>query len=59
MPFKEGVEVEHVHALRALVQRAKYLEEQVDLGAITPHEALAQIDKAVGEFPPPAKKEKK
>lgn len=59
MAFKEGTEVEHVHAFRALVNLGRDLDNRIDGERITPHEALAELQKAMSDFPPEPSKAKK
>lgn len=58
MAFKEGTEVDHVHSFRALVSLGTSLSEKIDINQLTPHEALAELKKAVAVFPPEPKKVK-
>jgi len=59
MPFKEGVEDIHVHAFRSVRTKATALDEAIDAGLITPHEAMKELVKFVGAIDIPAPKDKK
>ena len=59
MPFKEGVDIAHVHAFRALRAVAAKLDEDIDSALTTPHEALEALLKATDAFPPEPKAAKK
>lgn len=59
MAFKEGTEVEHVHAFRALINLGRDLDNKIDGELITPHEALAEMQKAISGFPEAPKARKK
>lgn len=47
MPFREGVEPHEVSNFRAVVKHAKELDERVDVGQLTPSEALADLLHAI------------
>lgn len=43
MPFREGVKDHEVHNFREVVQKARLLDEQIDIGAVSPEEALKEL----------------